>query len=33
MTSPKNRLIASQVSALAKRAGRLAKQNRKKGYH
>jgi len=31
-TVPK-RLTASRVRALAKRAGRLANQNRKLGYH
>ena len=29
----KSELKASRMAALAKRAGRLAKENRKKGYH
>jgi len=32
-TSAKDHLEASRIAALAKRAGRLAKENRKKGYH
>jgi len=28
-----NRIPASRITALAKRAGRLANKNRKKGYH
>jgi hypothetical protein len=31
--SDKNRFPAGRIIALAKRAGRLAKENRKKGYH
>ncbi len=29
----KDRLEAGRISTLAKKAGRLAKENRKKGYH
>ncbi len=32
-TSAPKRLTASRIAALAKRAGRLANQNRKIGYH
>jgi hypothetical protein len=31
--STNDHLEASRISALAKKAGRLAKENRKKGYH
>jgi len=31
--SAKNDLRASRIASLAKKAGRLAKENRKKGYH
>jgi hypothetical protein len=32
-TSTQNRLMTKRIAALVRKAGRLANQNRKKGYH